>query len=44
MTSPAIQGNELGGILACYSTHHTPPESLPACSPNCIARSHPAAV
>ncbi|SOD85603.1 Methyltransferase domain-containing protein [Streptomyces sp. Ag109_G2-15] len=29
MTSPAIQDNHLGGILAYYSTHHTPPESLP---------------
>ncbi|MDX3853306.1 class I SAM-dependent methyltransferase [Streptomyces sp. AK02-01A] len=29
MTSLAIQDNELGGILAYYSTHHTPPESLP---------------
>jgi SAM-dependent methyltransferase len=29
MTALAIQDNELGGILAYYSTHHTPPELLP---------------
>ncbi|WKX73726.1 class I SAM-dependent methyltransferase [Streptomyces sp. XD-27] len=29
MTAPAIRDNELGGILAYYSTHHTPPELLP---------------
>ena len=29
MTSLAIRDNDLGGILAYYSTHHTPPESLP---------------
>jgi SAM-dependent methyltransferase len=29
MTSLAIRDNELGGILAYYSTHHTPPEQLP---------------
>lgn len=29
MTSLPIQDNDLGGILAYYSTHHTPPESLP---------------
>ncbi|MFD9393953.1 class I SAM-dependent methyltransferase [Streptomyces sp. NPDC060000] len=29
MTSPAIRDDCLGGILAYYSTHHTPPGSLP---------------
>ncbi|MFE2580665.1 class I SAM-dependent methyltransferase [Streptomyces sp. NPDC059378] len=29
MTALAIPDNELGGILAYYSTHHTPPELLP---------------
>jgi SAM-dependent methyltransferase len=29
MTAPAIRDSELGGILAYYSTHHTPPEQLP---------------
>ncbi|WP_424637616.1 class I SAM-dependent methyltransferase [Embleya sp. AB8] len=29
MTELPIRDNELGGILAYYSTHHTPPESLP---------------
>ncbi|MFD7874077.1 class I SAM-dependent methyltransferase [Streptomyces sp. NPDC059766] len=29
MTALAIQDNELGGILAYYSTHHTPPQLLP---------------
>ena len=29
MTEPAIKDDELGGILAYYSTHHTPPEQLP---------------
>ncbi|MFC9843003.1 class I SAM-dependent methyltransferase [Streptomyces sp. NPDC060223] len=29
MTALAIKDNELGGILAYYSTHHTPPEQLP---------------
>ncbi|MET7694229.1 methyltransferase domain-containing protein [Streptomyces sp. NPDC005483] len=29
MTALPIPDNELGGILAYYSTHHTPPESLP---------------
>lgn len=29
MTALAIRDNELGGILAYYSTHHTPPELLP---------------
>jgi SAM-dependent methyltransferase len=28
MTSLDIGGGELGGILACYSTYHTPPEWL----------------
>jgi SAM-dependent methyltransferase len=30
MTALPIRDNELGGILAYYSTHHTPPEQLPA--------------
>ncbi|MFE9722514.1 class I SAM-dependent methyltransferase [Streptomyces sp. NPDC005794] len=30
MTAPPIRDGELGGILAYYSTHHTPPELLPA--------------
>ncbi|WP_327695481.1 class I SAM-dependent methyltransferase [Streptomyces sp. NBC_00459] len=30
MTALALRDNELGGILAYYSTHHTPPEHLPA--------------
>lgn len=30
MTSLDIPDNHLGGILAYYSTHHTPPESLPS--------------
>jgi len=29
MTALPIPDNELGGILAYYSTHHTPPELLP---------------
>lgn len=29
MTSLPIEDNELGGILAYYSTHHTPPRLLP---------------
>ncbi|MGW1259825.1 class I SAM-dependent methyltransferase [Streptomyces sp. NPDC002513] len=29
MTALAIRDNQLGGILAYYSTHHTPPELLP---------------
>ncbi|MFD9003276.1 class I SAM-dependent methyltransferase [Streptomyces sp. NPDC059582] len=29
MTALAIRDGELGGILAYYSTHHTPPELLP---------------
>ncbi|MCO6008967.1 class I SAM-dependent methyltransferase [Actinoallomurus purpureus] len=29
MTALAIEDNELGGILAYYSTHHTPPTLLP---------------
>lgn len=29
MTALPIPDNELGGILAYYSTHHTPPDSLP---------------
>ncbi|MFI1577838.1 class I SAM-dependent methyltransferase [Embleya sp. NPDC020630] len=29
MTALAIRDDELGGILAYYSTHHTPPELLP---------------
>jgi len=29
MTELAIKDGELGGILAYYSTHHTPPELLP---------------
>ncbi|MGX1508624.1 UNVERIFIED_CONTAM: SAM-dependent methyltransferase [Streptomyces graminofaciens] len=29
MTAPAIGDDELGGILAYYSVHHTPPELLP---------------
>jgi hypothetical protein len=29
MTALAIGDNELGGILAYYSAHHTPPELLP---------------
>ena len=29
MTALDIPDNHLGGILAYYSTHHTPPESLP---------------
>ncbi|MFI7008390.1 class I SAM-dependent methyltransferase [Streptomyces sp. NPDC050145] len=29
MTSLPIRDDALGGILAYYSTHHTPPESLP---------------
>ncbi|WP_405885302.1 methyltransferase domain-containing protein [Streptomyces sp. NBC_01136] len=29
MTALAIEDNELGGILAYYSVHHTPPELLP---------------
>lgn len=32
MTALSIRDNELGGILAYYSTHHTPPEQLPAVS------------
>lgn len=30
MTALPFGDDELGGILAYYSTHHTPPESLPA--------------
>ncbi|MBO4260569.1 class I SAM-dependent methyltransferase [Streptomyces griseorubiginosus] len=30
MTSLELKGDELGGILAWYSTHHTPPQWLPA--------------
>lgn len=30
MTALDISDNELGGILAYYSTHHTPPERLPS--------------
>ncbi|KOU42879.1 class I SAM-dependent methyltransferase [Streptomyces sp. WM6378] len=30
MTALDIADNELGGILAYYSTHHTPPERLPS--------------
>ncbi|WP_331735229.1 class I SAM-dependent methyltransferase (plasmid) [Streptomyces sp. NBC_01166] len=30
MTALAIDDHDLGGILAYYSTHHTPPELLPA--------------
>ncbi|MFF0087930.1 class I SAM-dependent methyltransferase [Streptomyces canus] len=30
MTALEIEGDTLGGILAYYSTHHTPPELLPA--------------
>lgn len=29
MTAPAIDDDALGGILAYYSTHHTPPDQLP---------------
>ena len=29
MTAPPIGDDELGGILAYYSTHHTPPDQLP---------------
>jgi SAM-dependent methyltransferase len=29
MTAPAIGDGELGGVLAYFSTHHTPPEQLP---------------
>lgn len=29
MTALALRDNELGGILAYYSTHHNPPEQLP---------------
>lgn len=29
MTALTIRDNELGGVLAYYSTHHTPPELLP---------------
>ncbi|MFD6277846.1 class I SAM-dependent methyltransferase [Streptomyces sp. NPDC060209] len=29
MTAPPVRDNLLGGVLAYYSTHHTPPESLP---------------
>ncbi|MFF0079927.1 class I SAM-dependent methyltransferase [Streptomyces canus] len=29
MTALALRDNELGGILAHYSTHHTSPEQLP---------------
>ncbi|MEV0486765.1 class I SAM-dependent methyltransferase [Streptomyces sp. NPDC050508] len=29
MTAPPIEDDELGGILAHYSTHHTPPDQLP---------------
>ncbi|MCX5241436.1 methyltransferase domain-containing protein [Streptomyces prunicolor] len=29
MTAPPIGDEELGGILAYYSTHHTPPDQLP---------------
>ncbi|MFF4245494.1 class I SAM-dependent methyltransferase [Streptomyces sp. NPDC001822] len=29
MTALAIDGEVLGGILAFYSTHHTPPDQLP---------------
>ncbi|SEB30943.1 Methyltransferase domain-containing protein [Streptomyces melanosporofaciens] len=30
MTALEMRGDELGGILAWYSTHHTPPQWLPA--------------
>ncbi|MEV3930625.1 MULTISPECIES: class I SAM-dependent methyltransferase [unclassified Streptomyces] len=30
MTAPPVRDGALGGILAYYSTHHTPPDSLPA--------------
>ncbi|ELP62250.1 class I SAM-dependent methyltransferase [Streptomyces turgidiscabies] len=30
MTALPVQDGQLGGILAYYSTHHTPPEQLPA--------------
>jgi SAM-dependent methyltransferase len=30
MTSLELKGDEVGGILAWYSTHHTPPQWLPA--------------
>ncbi|MEU1268462.1 methyltransferase domain-containing protein [Streptomyces sp. NPDC005799] len=30
MTSLELKGDELGGTLAWYSTHHTPPQWLPA--------------
>jgi len=29
MTAPEIGDGELGGVLAYFSTHHTPPEQLP---------------
>ncbi|MFG2783618.1 class I SAM-dependent methyltransferase [Streptomyces prunicolor] len=29
MTAPPIGDDQLGGILAYYSTHHTPPDQLP---------------
>jgi SAM-dependent methyltransferase len=29
MTAPEIGDGELGGVLAYYSTHHTPPDQLP---------------
>ncbi|MFJ5305131.1 class I SAM-dependent methyltransferase [Streptomyces sp. NPDC088350] len=29
MTAPEIGDDELGGVLAHYSTHHTPPDQLP---------------
>ena len=29
MTAPPVGDDELGGILAFYSTHHTPPDQLP---------------
>ncbi|SEC94017.1 Ubiquinone/menaquinone biosynthesis C-methylase UbiE [Streptomyces sp. 3213] len=29
MTAPEIGDDELGGVLAYFSTHHTPPEQLP---------------
>lgn len=29
MTAPPIGDGQLGGILAYYSTHHTPPDQLP---------------
>lgn len=30
MTAPEIGDGELGGVLAYFSTHHTPPDQLPA--------------